>query len=51
MLNTIIIILLIIWLLGYFGPSRIGVPDLGGAVHFLLVLVILIILLRALGIL
>lgn len=42
MLNTIIIILLILWLLGFFGQGRGGIPELGNAVHILLVIVIVL---------
>jgi hypothetical protein len=48
MLTWIIIILLVLWLLGYMGPTsfRIG----GNAVHTLLVIVVILIVLRLLGI-
>lgn len=45
MLNTLIIILLILWVLGYFGQGRGGIPEIGNAVHILLVVVIVLFLL------
>jgi Family of unknown function (DUF5670) len=51
MLTTIIVILLILWLLGYFGPRIYsGIPSTGNAVHTLLVIVVILIVLRVLGI-
>ncbi len=51
MLYTIIVILLILWLLGYFGPNIIsGFPRGGNLVHTLLVIVVILIILRLLGI-
>lgn len=51
MLTWIIVILLILWLLGYFGPGVYsGIPRSGNAVHILLVIVVIIIILRLLGI-
>jgi hypothetical protein len=51
MLYTIIVILLILWLLGFFGPSIIsGFPRSGNFVHTLLVIVVILIILRLLGI-
>ena len=51
MLYTIIVILLILWLLGYFGPSVFsGIPRSGNVVHTLLVVVVILIILRLLGI-
>jgi hypothetical protein len=48
MLNTLIIVILIVWLLGYLGGGHYGIPNVGGLIHLLLILVI-IILLRLLG--
>jgi uncharacterized membrane protein len=51
MLYTIIVVLLILWLLGYFGPNLFaGMPRSGNAIHILLVIVVIIIILRVLGI-
>jgi len=43
MLNLIIIILLILWLLGYFGPHRYRGNNL---IHVLLIIVLVIVVLR-----
>jgi len=52
MLTWIIVILLILWLLGYFGPSlHSSFPRSGNAVHVLLVIVIILIILKLLGLL
>jgi len=51
MLTWIIVILLILWLLGYFGPSLYsGIPRSGNVVHTLLVIAVILIVLRLLGI-
>ncbi len=51
MLTTIIVILLILWLLGYFGPGIYsGIPATGNVVHTLLVIALILIVLRVLGI-
>ena len=51
MLTWIIIILLILWLLGYFGPNVYsGIPRSGNVVHTLLVIAVILIVLRLLGI-
>jgi len=51
MLTWIIVILLILWLLGYFGPNVFaGFPRTGNAVHVLLVLVVILVLLNLLGV-
>ena len=42
MLELIIVILLILWLLGYFGRARYG----GNFIHILLVIVLILILVR-----
>jgi len=52
MLTWIIVILLILWLLGYFGPNVLkGFPRSGNVVHVLLVIVVILIILQLLGIL
>ncbi len=51
MLTWIIVILLILWLLGYFGPNVLsGFPRTGKVVHVLLVIAIVLIVLTLLGI-
>ena len=51
MLTWIIVILLVLWLVGYFGPNLFsGFPRSGNAVHVLLVIVVIIILMNLLGI-
>jgi hypothetical protein len=51
MLNLIIVILLVLWLVGYFGPNVFSsIPRSGNAVHTLLVIVIILVVLNALGI-
>jgi hypothetical protein len=51
MLTWIIVILLILWLLGYFGPNVFkGFPRSGNVVHTLLVIVIILVVLNLLGI-
>jgi len=51
MLNTIIVILIILWLLGYFGPTVFsGFPRSGNVIHTLLVIVVILVILRLLGI-
>jgi hypothetical protein len=51
MLTWIIVILLVLWLLGYFGPNLFsGFPRSGKTVHVLLVIVVILIVLNLLGI-
>jgi hypothetical protein len=51
MLTWIIVILIVLWLLGYFGPNVFsGFPRMGNLVHALLVIAIILIILRLLGI-
>lgn len=51
MLTWIIVILLILWLLGYFGPSIFtGFPRSGNIVHVLLVIAVILFILSLLGI-
>jgi hypothetical protein len=48
---TIIVILVVLWLLGFFGPRvSSGVPRLGNAVHLLIVIAVILIILNLLGI-
>jgi len=52
MLTWIIIILIVLWLLGYFGPNVFaGMPRTGNLLHTLLVIAVILIILRLLGIL
>jgi hypothetical protein len=49
MLELLIVILLILWLVGYFGPTRFpAIPSTGGFVHLLLVIVVVLIIVRLL---
>ena len=51
MLTWIIIILLVLWLLGYFGPSiSSGFPRIGNVLHTLLVIAVILIVLRLAGV-
>jgi hypothetical protein len=51
MLTWIIVILIVLWLLGYFGPNLIsGFPRAGNLVHTLLVIALILIVLKVLGI-
>jgi len=51
MLWTIIVILLVLWLVGYFGPNVFSnIPRSGNAVHTLLVIVVILVVLNLLGI-
>ncbi len=51
MLELIIVILIVLWLLGYFGPNVFhGFPRSGNVVHILLVIVVILIILKLLGI-
>lgn len=48
-MTTIIIILLVLWLLGFFGPRFIpSIPRTGNLVHILIVIVIILVVLRLL---
>lgn len=47
MLELIIVVLLILWLLGYFGPARIpSIPRSGNLIHILLVVILILIVIR-----
>ena len=51
MLTLIIVILLLLWLLGYFGPGIYsGIPRSGNIIHTLLVIALILIILNLLGI-
>jgi hypothetical protein len=44
MLELIVVVLLILWLFGYFGPRFIpGIPRTGNLVHVLLIIILIII--------
>ncbi len=52
MLTTIVVVLVILWLLGFFGPrfsSRI--PNTGGIIHTLIVIAVILVILKLLGVL
>lgn len=60
LIELIIVVLLILWLLGYFGRGRFsrGAPDLpasppfgGSWIHFLLIVVLILVILRLLKVL
>lgn len=49
MLELIVVVLLIFWLLGYFGPARIpAIPQSGNLIHILLVIILILIIIRML---
>lgn len=49
MLETLIVVLLVLWLLGFFGPARIpAIPRSGNAVHVLLGIILILICVRLL---
>ena len=51
MLTWIIVILIVLWLLGYFGPNVFaGFPKAGNTVHVLLVIVVILVILNLLGV-
>lgn len=51
LLWIIVAILLILWLIGWLGPSYYrGIPRTGGIVHVLLILALILILLSLLGV-
>ena len=51
MLWTIIVILAVLWLLGFFGPRYIpSIPRTGNLIHVLIVIVVILVILRLLGI-
>jgi hypothetical protein len=51
MLTLIIVILLVLWLLGYFGPNVFPrIPRSGNIVHTLLVIAVILIILNLAGV-
>ena len=51
MLTWIIVILLVLWLLGYFGQNVLsGIPRSGNLLHTLLVIFVILVILKLLGV-
>lgn len=51
MLWTIVVILVVLWLLGVFGPSiSSGFPRTGNVVHTLIVIAVILVILSLLGV-
>ncbi len=48
MLETLIVVLLILWLVGFFGGGRGRIPRTGNLLHILLVIVVVLLLIRLL---
>jgi hypothetical protein len=48
MLETLIVVLLVLWLLGFFGRTRIPRAPRGNAVHLLLVIILILVAVRLL---
>jgi hypothetical protein len=48
MLETLIVILLILWLVGFFGGGRGRIPRTGNLLHILLVIAIVLLIVRLL---
>jgi hypothetical protein len=48
MLETLIAVLLILWLVGYFGGGRAGIPRVGNVLHILLIIVVVLLIVRLL---
>ena len=49
MLELLIVVLLLMWILGYFGPARIpSIPRSGNVIHLLLIIILVLIVLRLL---
>jgi hypothetical protein len=47
MIDLLIVVLIVLWLLGYFGPARIpAIPKTGKAVHLLLIIILILIVVR-----
>jgi hypothetical protein len=50
MLELIIVVLIILWLLGYIGPRFLpGIPRTGNLVHVLLIIILIVIVVRFLS--
>lgn len=51
MLELIIVILLVLWLIGYFGPNVYsGLPRSGNVIHTVLVIAVILVVLRVLSV-
>jgi hypothetical protein len=51
MLTTIIVVLVVLWLLGFFGPRMSSrIPNTGGIVHTLIVIAVILVILNLLGV-
>lgn len=48
MLETIIVVLVILWLVGFFGGGRAGIPRTGNILHILLVIAVILLIVRLL---
>ena len=49
MIETLIVVLIVLWLLGFFGARRgLRVPRTGNLIHILLVIVLILIIVRVL---
>lgn len=52
MIWTIVVILIVLWLLGFLGPRvSSGFPKVGNLVHLLIVIAVLLVVLHLLGVL
>jgi hypothetical protein len=50
-LELLIVVLLVLWLVGYFGPRRIPrIPQTGKLIHILLIIILILIVVRLLGV-
>jgi hypothetical protein len=48
-LELLIVVLVVLWLIGYFGPSHFpSIPRAGNLIHLLLVVVVILVILRLL---
>ena len=49
MLELIVVVLLVLWLVGYFGPTRFPrIPNTGSFVHVLIVIAVVLVIVRVL---
>ena len=47
MIELLIVVLIVLWLLGYFGPARIpAIPKTGNLLHLLLIIIVILIVVR-----